>query len=445
MKPFFTAILFLLSMLTPNLAFSFDFGQAFSGMNFEMCTEEPQSADTTDNGLQSVMADAVFACPQPQLAAIKAAAKEFSALKIECAEKQQGARSHCLEKCSPDIRGITAMAGPLLSALKQASVTDACGKMSGLMNILEGGLTAFNANCGLRKMLCDKSCSKAKLSLAKMEKLSAEMVPPVDSKPCPMDPTVLKTFQANLAKEIAKHNDPDRTGTVAQKAVTCGGYAGAIASATTGVLSAVKTMKDADQCKKETEAIAQPQALDCKLEVNANNQKCICENNPRLPGCMYGASTDSTNSSTFGSATAPSMKDSTRGAASLSASSGEILPEGGKNLESGGGDLPGASQGGGSGLDGGGSMGAGGTPETGGVVKKLSTNVYGGEGGGGGGAYGRRGSSADNAKALASNPSYLKNRELASLRAQVSSQGGKSNWEKVKERYGEKRPSLLGP
>lgn len=131
---------------------------------------------------------------------------------------------------------------------------------------------------------------------------------------------------------------------------------------------------------------------------------------------------------------------------------GSSVAEGKDTASAGGAPAPvGGGGGGGAGLGGvGGGSGSGRDPaddKTG--QKALNANILGGGGGGGGGGgWGARGGGSDSSKGYRSylpggdkDPNKMAGQQ--SWTKEVTGQGGKSNWEKVKDRYRDNKSTLL--
>jgi hypothetical protein len=270
-------------------------------------------------------------------------------------------------------------------------------------------------------------------------------------------PQVIKDNDEAINAELKVSGDYKA---VAQKYETCKGYAKELATAAIGGISMLNSMSQANKCEKDTKSdnpttAAGSTAVDCTIPENKKNKmECICQDNPRMAGCNTG----------LDSATMAKSGDGLRAAGGGGEFGGDTKAPG--NLDLGGGDgqdlqakatdgsggssLPGAPSGGGGGL-GGGSGGFGGGVD-GTTAKKpnsLNTNILGGEGGGGGGGgWGGYGSDRDPALRQylpggAKDPNAA-GMAGAAMSKQVTSQGGKSNWEKIKDRYRDNKPTLLG-
>jgi hypothetical protein len=321
-------------------------------------------------------------------------------------------------------------------------VVDACSKMNKAMNIVQTGLTAYSAACGTTKVMCDSACGKASQILVEI-RTAAKAIKPL---PTPASGvTCAANFTGDFFKKVegilSQETETGDEKAVATKKKTCSGYAASLASAGVGIVQAITSAKQAHACDQKVQAAdIDTGKLDCSKAENAAMPQCICEKNPRATGCS-GEVTGNVSSFTGGAKGNNGATPSS--SMSLTGSGGKTGPDGLQKGDTGGGGGVGAPVGGTAGnLDGG--HGVGDAKKDQAVVKKLNTNLYGGEGGGGGGGAFGRGGNGTPEKSLAKDPNFLKQREIASTRAQVTAPQGKSNWEKVSERYTTQKSSLIG-
>ncbi len=198
--------------------------------------------------------------------------------------------------------------------------------------------------------------------------------------------------------------------------------------------------------------------MDCAKPENADKPICICKANPRMKGCE-GVSTTLATNSTLGAGGAGGLSGSRGPSGNLinaptAATNAAGFPD---SLKKGNG----SDGGGGSGSGGGGASGGGLTGGPSGSSEKASgsgsglgkdaANISGGsDSGGGGGFHGGFGGGY-------TSPDYQNQlRKFAAKNGigakiagngwteQVTGGGGKSNFEKVKARYQENKPTLLG-
>lgn len=378
--------------------------------------------------------------------ALSSAEQDFEKKWHSCISKHDLAANACLDGLSDNLKSVTSALGPAVAALSgAASANGSCDNFSKIMDLANKGLTAFNGACGAAKGFCQSSCQGAVDSLKNMSNL-------VSTDTCTGDPSCsgqLIAQRQGLLDAIKKESD-DKNNTIssAGKAAMCKEkFAQLMAASAAGIASMIAGMMQGNQCEQQTAAAAST-TVDCTDPSQAQTPTCLCQANPRLQGCdnslqKTGSSTGG--STTFGNTAAnggtkmgdnpnlalpPTAPDVSRDPSSASASS---LPGGGG----------GANLGGGSGLSGG-----GGGSGDGAAQKSLDTNILAGTsggGGGGGGWGGGFGNSNSDEKYRSYLPGGSKDPKLGgnAWASEVTGQGGKSNWEKVRDRYRDNKPTLI--
>ncbi|MBS1968940.1 MAG: hypothetical protein JSU04_01460 [Bdellovibrionales bacterium] len=419
---------------------------------------------------------ALSTCPAAQksaesiLADIDRNAKKYQESQDACKTREDKANTFCMESRNPDIKNFISIAQVLTAGL--SGMMDACSKFGKVMDVGNKALTAYQALCSSWRGYCNAACGDAVNGVKAIQAKKKDLVDTVvkvataegqkgatstDAIPCmALAKSYPETVQNNDEAINAELKVSGDYKAVAQKFETCKSYGKELATAALGGLSMLKSLATANKCEddtKSTTAAATPTPVDCTIAANKqNNMTCICQDAPRTPGCNNGldSATVAKNGDALRAASSGSYTPGTTGSnTGIDGSTGDGTDLSSKSPDGGGGSsLPGAPSGGGGGL-GGGSGGFGGG--AGGAEAKkangLNTNILGGEGGGGGGgSWGGYGYDKDPALRQylpggAKDPAAMAG---AAVSKQVTSQGGKSNWEKVKERYRDNKPSLLG-
>lgn len=375
---------------------------------------------------------------------IKVAHKTFTNKWGSCVKVQSRAAFACLENLSPAISGAAGPIGLLFAAGSGASSANgSCDTVGKIMQIANSALTVYNTACSAAKASCAISCNGAVAALGTINKLNEENKCLLDNDPACLGSFV--TAKENLSQALKKELNTQNTLSMAGKKKLCDGkYVELGISALGGIAAVVMAMGQADECKKNTAAAK----MDCKLAKYAQTPSCLCEANPRLQGCANGL--DKVGSASLGNGSMGTITGAMRSSESsmpgIGGGEGGIAVErdpaaaGGAGVASGG---AGAANLGGSGLSGG-----GGGADGGGVGGRqgYDTNILGSPGGGGGGGSSRGFSAGASSKLGAylpggeKDPSKLNGGSWAN---EVTGQGGKSNWEKVRERYRDNKTSLF--
>ncbi|UOF02989.1 hypothetical protein [Bdellovibrio reynosensis] len=380
-----------------------------------------------------------------------------------CVKTHSGAAYACLENWSPNIlTGVTTL-NTLMSTVGSVAVKDQCSKFARGMDIAKAAMTAYTAACGSAKAGCGFYCVSARDALKDFKKSAARAEAVSCKNPAAGCGSAVTDFNTSL-RSMSKMADDELKGNVqrstAGKAGLCTEkYANLLTSAVAGIASLMNAIKQGKECEEETEGDPTTPASDplkekCSDPANANLPECICLKNPRTPGCSNAfekpgdlsaggnigtGATDRTNiaAPTGGPDLGP------QGPADMP------IPERNPTSDSGG---VGAPSGGGASLGGGGLSGGGGAggDKSEASKKGLDTNILGGAGGGGGG--GGWGAAGGGSSANSKYRSYLPggkndpNKGMAGSQAwtkEVTGQGGKSNWDKIKERYRDNKGTLL--
>jgi hypothetical protein len=397
-------------------------------------------------------------CVPDNFAAFKKELQVYGSEYMPCVQRAYDANMMCLENCSKDVANMVAGANVLMGSLRGSGIVDACSKMNKVMNVVQGGLTAFSANCSIRRALCDNSCTATEKSITSMNKMLQSMngiglvglkSPQCGTPGTPSDrrevayqalTEMLNKVWVTLQKEASK----EEPNSIAEKNAKCGSYAATALAAGAAIIGAVAAAKNAASCNQDTNGVGSvdTRAMCAKSE-NKNQPTCICQANPRSPGCSLATSYNASGSG--GGFASPSTNKSTSQTplSNLNSDLNANAATASKNGDASSG-LAGAPSGGGGGFGGSGGGSGGDNKANPDTVKKINTSIFGGGDGGGGGGYGSGGSGADKSVDPVIAGKIKAQRELASLRSQVSSQGGKSNWEKVQERYTQEKPKLIG-
>lgn len=406
-------------------------------------------------------------------AKIKKSVASYKDNQKSCQKREDMANTMCIEGRNPDIANYISIASVIGAGAN--GMMDACSKFGKVMDLTNKALTAYQAQCAAWKGFCSSSCKGAVTDVESIKKNGnllttqivkaakvklAEAVAANDKdritkyeKIIKETPITRDEYLKSLEKELVKNDHS----AVATKLETCQGYAKEVGIALVGILSAVKSYGEANDCEKKTKetAMTTPTPVDCTVPANKqNNMTCICQDAPRTPGC----DTNLENTAAVKNADALRAASGTEYNPNASNAAGTSMDLGAEengglggmaNTGDGGGSLPGGPTGGSAGIDGGGGLNGGGPEANQKAGSRLNANILSGEsGGGGGGGWGSGGGGMDRGlrQFLPGGQRDPAASGLAGAAAskQVTSQGGKSNWEKVRERYRDNKPSLLG-
>lgn len=355
-------------------------------------------------------------------------------------------------------------------------ITNSCSKFAKAMDLSKKGMALYTTACGAAQVACSNSCSSA-LKLLQETKAAAEKARQLVQTKCNEKITLYNSQNnialANLEKtacldsiaELAKAittiapEESLQPATIASKVKICKVdvptlLTGAIVNL--GALAQSQAM--AEQCKKQTETptttpttTPTDTVVDCGVGANADKPVCICKANPRLKGCE-GVSTSLATNSTLsnGGSGSTSGKGLSAGIGNgTDAAANKQFPSDLSKTNKNDGSSSGLGNGGGStaGLTSS-SDGTASGPEAQLTKSNLgNASILGGDSGGGGGGgyrfgFGNGNSSAKlGARSIASGTKG----KLSAMdwSNQVTSNAGKSNFDKIKVRYIDNRTSLL--
>lgn len=403
----------------------------------------------------------------------------YSNLHGSCVKTQSTASTLCREQTSPHLQKSLNDMNTVMGMIGGVAVKDACSNMAKIMRLGQAGLTAYTAACSAARAACEGACSTVNTNLKRIENALLK-TPPELMASCtpstelgPPDPSAIEActkytadvtlFVSKLAALVKLDADPVNSKSIALKNKACTyQYANMLVSAGVGIASVMNSLKQSKGCEEQTDGTGvvatEEQKSKCADPKNAALPECICMANPRTPGCSNGytkpgetssASLIAGNKATGGGSTVGKGP----GSSTLGSSGAADDPTGAfaGDPDSGSGGAM-ASGSGGSSLGGGGGGSGKDAGEAAEGKKGLNANILGAAGGGGGGGGGGSWSSVRGSGAASPYRAYLPGgakdpaRGLAGQQSwarEVTGQGGKSNWEKVRDRYRDNKNSLL--
>jgi hypothetical protein len=386
-----------------------------------------------------------------------------------CSTRESTTEMICREKTNPELTSAIPIVQGIMTSITGSM--DACSKFAKAMDLMNKALVAYQAACTTTKMLCENSCgtarqilqqAKASITESSSAALAAINKQILDAVADGVPDTKAAADRDRLDQEtkilvdgIGQDLNAATSDSVANNATTCSNFKNQITSSVVGVVGVLRSLGQANKCSDEQAATANPYAtptpLDCTLAANKPLPECICKAAPRTAGCSSGLDSQATarSADALGAASIGSASAGSAAAPTITAGTGDTMavPPGSESAASTG---PGAPVSGGSAMDGGSagnSGGPGGAAQRGG--SRLNPNILSGEGGGGGGGGGGWGGHASGADSGLRK--YLPGGEKdptamagAVKPKDVTSPDGKSNWQKVRDRYMDNKPTFLG-
>lgn len=379
------------------------------------------------------------------------------------------------------------------------SIIDACNDFGKFMNIAQQGMTAYTLACGGAQVACKMKCGSAKTAidsfvtgskglLTKLATACATEISAAGANAMAVE-TDCNTVTAQISRISDLYIPKDNAAPfgVLKKAEICVvSIPSLLASGVVGIAAFANAKSRSDKCKEDAKAEKLAKAaerscenvankdradcsctlqqnkklsycatglVDCGLTENSDKPICICKANPRMKGCEGVSTSIATNSalsSGDGSGLTNRSPGSLTNAPSAAADGSGFPKDTSGNGQDGRGSSLSASSGSSAGL---GSDSASSPTEktsTATTTSKDSANILDSSGGGGGGGFRvggfGGGSSVDyrnKLKAFADKNGIGSRLAGNSWGDQVTTVGGKSNFDKIKTRYQENKASLL--
>lgn len=432
----------------------------------------------------------------PVSSVVEGLAKEYQAQMLSCSSDAAMADNLCQVTRSPKailVQQMMTIATPLISKMSSASQT--CGSTADLSKIAQMGMAAAGLACSGMKMKCESSCELADVTLKKIKAESAKL------KMCGVRLNAQGTAeitssygtnpkgykdQADGGTTQAASGTLDGSVTAEEakvKTVTlqCNKYSADIAQMMTQAVGLMMASQQAKDCENKLKAGGDGLTGDggpggsgsgsvtpstvtmdqmCKEPSNATLSVCKCKTDPTGAGCpgaiakLGGAPIVIKGSGTGAQlAGIGAYKQS-----GLSTAAQAALGLDGKSNSSGASDLQNNSANGGFGAAAGsGSSGAGSaSSKTAGQDDKSASSdsakgkfnfgSFGSLGGAIGGFFGGSKSKSGNDKLSNDKKIAEAKRQIASdqVKSEISSASGRSNWDKVSNRYVESNSTFLG-
>lgn len=372
----------------------------------------------------------VVAASTAAVTSLESAAKAALTQIESCASKTKIANTMCLESTSPDIGSFMAKYGALLQGAGQVvgSMVDQCSDLGKTIGAANMALGAFQVACSTAQAVCTSACTSLK----------------------PAAQTYLESAnaaQGTGAQGAAAHvtNANAMVAKTEQAIANCASYSVKVESAIAAGILSLQAIMQAKQCEEKT---ADSGGVDCTNPKNAayNQKSCMCTRNELPAAECQGVNITGVKPAPI---EAPGKTGaSIEGDGSMPSGAGGSSSSGTTSISGDAGGA-GAPIGGGGGGVGGGGGPAGGAQDGYAGTRRLNTNILGGGfGGGGGGGYGSGpgyGETDPRLKAYAPGGAKDPNRSVAAqIAKEVTGQGGRSNWEKVRSRYIDNARKLMG-
>lgn len=424
---------------------------------------------TTDNPKMEAECKAgtpqqILSCLDTNFAAAEKEAPVLDKDKKECSNTSAQAEKACSmvrSEKAQTVQKLMSVGATVLSKVTAAS--EACGTTSTLSKVAQGGMMLAQGFCTSAKFRCDFSCRDAEKTVQTMKKSidAAAKCGASKLEAAKVQGQKIDQELMQLSQTLAQQLQPEKSIPTAK--LQCEKHKADIALMGLSALGFLSAFQDAQECKKQlaagggtgaagkgTSSLAGPQmttAEYCSMPANAASLTCKCTSNPNADGCMgslakSGVNLGKVNAGAGVSAFASAGQNGLGSIDSLSKSplsSDEPAP--GANLSDAAREALGMGVAAGGGEMGGGSAAAGSSSSDAkkakvkdeeekskyGFFSNLSNMMSGG----------KAPSQAANAAIRKFEQEQAIKRKIASdqVRAEISTASGKSNFDKIRNRY----------
>lgn len=437
-----------------------------------ICKQITASAKKLASATVSISTNVVSLISAKDKATLTTAIQAYESSVEQCHRNQLRASQICIAANNNELQDTLTAITAVTALTASSSTNQACSTAGKTLGLASAALTAYQSACTAAKSICLPSCGTANKALLSLNKLADTVqinpeIPALASSSLAangpqairMANEVLMAYKEKLDLDLAKDENAKDFSTTAGKLSVCSNkYVQLLGSAAVGVKGLLDAKRSADACANQSAGVAE-MSLDqkCQLTQYKNTQECICHLSPRTPGCNNGLEKIGEGSSLSLAVGAAAPGETSNNKLSLGddltrspsgSTSEKPSPAGGSGP---GGGLP-LSGGLGSSTAGSGGTGGGGNNDGSGAYSGSYGYDDSGSGGGGWGAGGGGGSwGTDGLTSGQGLEAYLPDGEkdpnamsaLSEEPSYVTPEGGKSNFEKVRQVYSEVRSTLL--
>lgn len=415
---------------------------SFAQESAASCAKDKETSPEPVSGAKTAAAKLA---KEPGGAALSGLIETWNTAREKCRDTNFEAQGECFEACSKAAQSGLSSANVLSGLMSAMGAMNAtCGQANQAQNSMQNGYKSYTAKCTAAQASCKTACSGAIEKAAEIVKAATAIQCPPTSPTCP-------PAKASLIAAVEKDKGTEKT-FVGGKNAQCNAEfttalagAGDVIKGLASVLGALaqKCGGDSSAANDGTNSPDAATQVPCTSlpagSPELSSKRCVCELSAgHATGCGSSdaaavPSTFSPSSTDIGKTDAADSSSDTGGAGNGNAQAAKA--ENGNSAGS-----PGSS--------GGGLMGGAGAAKTGDKAeaaagKKADANILAGEvsggGSGGGGGWGSMSESDKKASAAAASRAIASKAGIAAF----TSSHGVTNWEKVKERYKDSRPTFL--
>lgn len=184
----------------------------------------------------------------------------YEADRLKCHTNQEDAEFICREKTNPNMQTTAMTVNGLLAGINSMAVNDACSTISKVMNVTNLALTTYTAACGALKYKCEQKCipvdtalKKIRSGIAKAKGARCTPLIPTAAPACAEVETRHQAYVQKVEAALKVELNPEDINAIAGRTKLCvHEYKGLLISAGLGIVSVVKSLREARKCDDET-------------------------------------------------------------------------------------------------------------------------------------------------------------------------------------------------
>ncbi|KYG68038.1 hypothetical protein AZI87_01870 [Bdellovibrio bacteriovorus] len=208
----------------------------------------PAAVSAMDPGAQLVI---------PELPSFKKGFQAYEANRKTCINDQTRAAKLCREETSPNLQTTLQGVNLVLAGVNSLAVNDACKSFSKAMTLAQAGITAYTVACGAMQKKCDLSCSAAASGMKEMIQAlhvsKATCTPGQTGAGCTEGMSQLESLYNKAYTEMKKEISLQSKKTLHSKEQLCKKtYGLLLASSAASLVSIVSSLKQGKSCDEES-------------------------------------------------------------------------------------------------------------------------------------------------------------------------------------------------
>ncbi|WP_373997981.1 hypothetical protein [Bdellovibrio bacteriovorus] len=193
----------------------------------------------------------------PELPSFKKGFLAYEANRKTCINDQTRAAKLCREETSPNLQSTLQGVNLVLAGVNSLAVNDACKSFSKAMTLAQAGITAYTVACGAMQKKCDLSCSAAASGMKEMIQAlhvsKPTCTPGETGTGCTKGMSQLETLYNNAYAEMKKEISLQSKKTLHSKEQLCKKtYGLLLVSSAASLVSIVSSLKQGKSCDEDS-------------------------------------------------------------------------------------------------------------------------------------------------------------------------------------------------